>query len=92
VSKLDARLHLYRCRIPLCCPVRPEVNVIDLIRTNGGIRGAAQFEKKAACSTYPLYAHAIPQAHICRLPGSDHQLNNDLREIATVINALSATA
>src|SRR5213594_3093356 len=23
VSKLDAPLHRYRCRIPLCCPVRP---------------------------------------------------------------------
>ena len=42
----------FRCRIPLCRPVRPEVNTIDLIRTNGGIRGVAQFEKKAACSTY----------------------------------------
>jgi hypothetical protein len=37
-----------------------------------------------------LYAHAIPQAHICRLPGRDHQLNNDLREIAAVIKALAA--
>src|SRR6266542_4561733 len=54
VSKLDARLHLYRCRIPLCRPVRPEVNIIDLIRTNDGIHGAAPFEKKAGCSTYPL--------------------------------------
>ena len=26
--------------------LRPEVNIIDLIRTNGGIRGAAQLEKK----------------------------------------------
>src|SRR6266508_6678362 len=52
VSKLDARLHLYRCKISLCRPVRPEVNRIDLIRTSGGIRAVAQFEKKAACSTY----------------------------------------
>jgi predicted alpha/beta hydrolase family esterase len=37
-----------------------------------------------------LYAHAIPQACICRLPGRDHQLNNDLREIADVIKALAA--
>jgi predicted alpha/beta hydrolase family esterase len=29
-----------------------------------------------------LYKHAIPQAHLCRLPGRDHQLNNDLREVA----------
>lgn len=39
-----------------------------------------------------LYARAIPQAHLCRLPGRDHQLNNDLREIAAVIKALAATA
>jgi len=35
-----------------------------------------------------LYAHAIPQAQLCRLPHRDHQLNNDLREIAAVIKAL----
>jgi hypothetical protein len=46
----------FRCRIPLCRPVRPEGNIIDLIRLNGGIRGAAQFWKKTACSTYPLAA------------------------------------
>jgi predicted alpha/beta hydrolase family esterase len=39
-----------------------------------------------------LYAHSIPQAHLCRLPGRDHQLNNDLREIAEVIKALAAPA
>lgn len=39
-----------------------------------------------------LYAHAIPQAHICRLPGRDHQLNNDLREIAAVIKSLTGAA
>ena len=37
-----------------------------------------------------LYARAIPQAHLCRLPGRDHQLNNDLREIAAVIKGLGA--
>jgi predicted alpha/beta hydrolase family esterase len=37
-----------------------------------------------------LYARAIPQAHIQRLPGRDHQLNNDLREIAAAIKALTA--
>lgn len=36
-----------------------------------------------------LYAHAIPQAHVYRLPGRDHQLNNDLREIAIAIKALA---
>lgn len=39
-----------------------------------------------------LYAHAIPQADVYRLPGRDHQLNNDLREIAEVIKAMSAAA
>ena len=37
-----------------------------------------------------LYAHAIPQAHICRMPGRDHQLNNDLTDIAVVIKSLPA--
>lgn len=37
-----------------------------------------------------LYARAIPQARLCRLPGRDHQLNDDLREIAAAIEALAA--
>jgi len=32
-----------------------------------------------------LYARAIPQAHVRQLAGRDHQLNNDLREVAEVI-------
>jgi pimeloyl-ACP methyl ester carboxylesterase len=36
-----------------------------------------------------LYARAIPQAHLCRLPDRDHQLNNDLREVAGVIKRLT---
>ena len=32
-----------------------------------------------------LYALAIPQAQVHRLPGRDHQLNNDLREAAEAI-------
>ena len=32
-----------------------------------------------------LYARAIPQAQVHRLPHRDHQLNNDLSEIATMI-------
>lgn len=32
-----------------------------------------------------LYAKAIPQAHVHRLPARDHQLNDDLREVAQVI-------
>ncbi|MET8091108.1 alpha/beta fold hydrolase [Micromonospora sp. NPDC005220] len=31
------------------------------------------------------YAAVIPQAHLHLLPGRDHQLNDDLREVATVI-------
>ena len=32
-----------------------------------------------------LYARAIPQAQLRRLPDRDHQLNDDLREVAEVI-------
>jgi hypothetical protein len=32
-----------------------------------------------------LYALAIPQAQVHRLPGRDHQLNNDLSEVAQAI-------
>jgi predicted alpha/beta hydrolase family esterase len=32
-----------------------------------------------------LYALAIPQAHVHQLPGRDHQLNNDLSEVAEAI-------
>jgi predicted alpha/beta hydrolase family esterase len=35
-----------------------------------------------------LYARVIPRAHVHRLPGRDHQLGNDLGEVATVIRAL----
>ena len=35
-----------------------------------------------------LYARAIPQAEVHRLPGRDHQLNNDLSEVAGVIRDL----
>jgi pimeloyl-ACP methyl ester carboxylesterase len=35
-----------------------------------------------------LYARTIPQAQVHRLPGRDHQLGNDLREVAWLINAL----
>ncbi|HET9820126.1 MAG TPA: hypothetical protein VFP92_13280 [Rhodanobacteraceae bacterium] len=37
-----------------------------------------------------LYAHAIPRARIHRLPGRDHQLNGDLKELAAVILSLPA--
>jgi hypothetical protein len=32
-----------------------------------------------------LYALAIPQAHVRRLSGRDHQLNNDLSEVAEAV-------
>jgi len=34
-----------------------------------------------------LYARAIPQAQVHRLPGRDHQLNNDLREVAEAVRS-----
>jgi pimeloyl-ACP methyl ester carboxylesterase len=36
-----------------------------------------------------LYARAIPQAKVHRLSGRDHQLNNDLSEVAEVVRALA---
>ncbi|HEU4571715.1 MAG TPA: alpha/beta fold hydrolase [Candidatus Limnocylindrales bacterium] len=35
-----------------------------------------------------LYARAIPGAEVHRLPGRDHQLGNDPREVATLIRGL----
>ncbi len=35
-----------------------------------------------------LYARAIPQAQVHRLPGRDHQLGNDLGDVATMIRTL----
>lgn len=37
-----------------------------------------------------LYARAVPQARVHRLPGRDHQLNNDLREVSAAIRSLEA--
>jgi predicted alpha/beta hydrolase family esterase len=39
-----------------------------------------------------LYARAVPQAHVHRLPGRDHQLNDDLTEVAGAILSLEARA
>jgi len=33
------------------------------------------------------YAQAVPQAHLLLLPGRDHQLSNDLSEVAELIRA-----
>jgi hypothetical protein len=37
-------------------------------------------------------ARAIPRTRLYRLPGRDHQLNNDLTEIAAMIKSLAAEA
>jgi predicted alpha/beta hydrolase family esterase len=42
-------------------------------------------DETAPPSHADLYARAIPQAQVHRLPGRDHQLNNDLREVANAI-------
>jgi predicted alpha/beta hydrolase family esterase len=39
-----------------------------------------------------LYADALPRAHVRRLPGRDHQLNNDLSEVARDIRELESRA
>ena len=39
-----------------------------------------------------LYARAIPQAQLHLLPGRDHQLNDDLAEVAQAISTLRPTA
>jgi len=45
-------------------------------------------DEVAPPSHLELYARAVPQAHVHRLPGRDHQLNNDLREVAAAILSL----
>lgn len=47
-------------------------------------------DETAPPSHAELYARAVPQSRIHRLPGRDHQLNNDLREVATAIKALDS--
>jgi predicted alpha/beta hydrolase family esterase len=37
-----------------------------------------------------LYARAIPQARVHRLPGRDHQLNDDLKDVAEAIRSLDS--
>jgi hypothetical protein len=39
-------------------------------------------DETAPASHADLYASAIPQAQVHRLPGRDHQLNNDLSDVA----------
>ncbi|WP_225848265.1 alpha/beta fold hydrolase [Streptomyces sp. HPF1205] len=42
-------------------------------------------DETAPPSHADLYARAIPQAQVHRLPGRDHQLNNDLSDVADAI-------
>jgi predicted alpha/beta hydrolase family esterase len=42
-------------------------------------------DETAPPSHADLYARAVPQAQVHRLPGRDHQLNDDLSEVASVI-------
>lgn len=42
-------------------------------------------DEVAPPSHIDLYARAVPQAHVHRLSGRDHQLNNDMREVAAAI-------
>ncbi|MEU5727312.1 alpha/beta fold hydrolase [Micromonospora sp. NPDC047738] len=43
-------------------------------------------DETAPPSHADLYARAIPQAQLHRLPGRDHQLDNDLSEVAKTIS------
>jgi pimeloyl-ACP methyl ester carboxylesterase len=45
-------------------------------------------DEVAPASHLDLYARAVPQARVHRLPGRDHQLSNDLREVAAAILSL----
>ena len=49
-------------------------------------------DETAPPSHAELYARAIPQASVSRLPDRDHQLNNDLKEIAATITSLERGA
>jgi pimeloyl-ACP methyl ester carboxylesterase len=42
-------------------------------------------DETAPPSHADLYARAIPQAQMRQLPGRDHQLNNDLSEVAEAV-------
>jgi predicted alpha/beta hydrolase family esterase len=47
-------------------------------------------DEVAPPSHIELYVRAVPQARVHRLRGRDHQLNNDLREVAAAILSLEA--
>ncbi len=42
----------------------------------------------APCAHADLYKEAIPQAHVRKLEGRDHQLNDDLSEVAADIRRI----
>jgi predicted alpha/beta hydrolase family esterase len=44
-------------------------------------------DETAPLAHVELYARAVPQARVHRLPGRDHQLNSDLTEVARVVLA-----
>jgi len=56
-------------------------------RTRFSMRLSTDEKPTSAPSSWS--ARAIPQAVVRTLPGRDHQLNNDLRQVATIIAALS---
>jgi pimeloyl-ACP methyl ester carboxylesterase len=43
-------------------------------------------DETAPPSHADLYALVIPQAQVHRLPGRDHQLNNDMSEVAEAVS------
>jgi predicted alpha/beta hydrolase family esterase len=47
-------------------------------------------DEVAPPSHIELYARAVPQARVHRLRGRDHQLDNDLKEVAAAILSLEA--
>jgi pimeloyl-ACP methyl ester carboxylesterase len=47
-------------------------------------------DEVAPPSHVELYARAVPQARVHRLRGRDHQLNNELKEVAAAILSLEA--
>jgi predicted alpha/beta hydrolase family esterase len=49
-----------------------------------------QDDETAPIAHVDLYARALPRAHVCRLANRDHQLNNDLSEVANDIRQLGS--
>jgi len=47
-------------------------------------------DETAPPSHAELYARAVPQARVHRLPGRNHQLNDDLKEVGAAIRSLEA--